>query len=135
MPGEDSEIADLVALRRLFVAVPHSQVAVRRFLADRKEIVGRRLIVAAAVRDLHTCRVVREGRSPMAVIELVGLDRRSDRKRVVVRLVKATARNVAGLKVVDRKAIGRKVIDQNAEHLSVADLAGNQRAATSTWKP
>ena len=136
-----SQVLDSVVLLRLLVAVPRSQAVVRRLPADRKEIVGRRLIEVVAVRDLRTWMVVREVLVLKVVIVLADRGLRVEkqvavqkvavrRKLVVVRLAKALARNVAGL-----KADARKVTVRNVEHLSVAGLAGNLRAATPMWKP
>ena len=146
--GEDLRIEDSVALRRLHVAVPRShvavprsQVVVRRLLADRKAIVDRRLIVVVAARDRRTWMAGREVLVRKAAIVQADRDLRDQKqvavqkvavsqKRAVVRLVKVIAPNAAGL-----KADVRKVTVQNVEHLSVADLAVNQRAITSMWKP
>ena len=119
-----SQVVDSVVLRRLLAAVPRSQVVVRRLRA------GRRLIEVVAVRDLRTWTVVREVLVRKAAIVLVAVRKVAvSRKPVVVRLAKVPPRNVAGL-----KADVRKVTVQNVEHLSVAGLAGNLRAATLMWK-
>ena len=138
---EDSEIADSVALRRLHVAVPRSQVVVRRLPADRKAIVVRRVIVVGVARDRRTWMAAHEALVRKAAIVLADQGLRVQKqvavqkavvsqKQIVDRLATVIARNMAGLKADARKAIG-----QNGEPPSVADLAGNQRTATPMWKP
>lgn len=116
-----------VARRRSLVAVHRSPVADHLLLVVRVRDAVRRLIVADVVRDLRTCRVVREALSLIVVAELVVRGRLSDRKQAVVRLSGAIDRNMA-----DLKACVRKVTVLNVEHRNAVVQAANQRATVRT---
>lgn len=116
-----------MARRRSLVAVHRSPVADHLLLVVRVRDAVRRLIVADVVRDLRTCRVVREALSLIVVAELVVRGRLSDRKQAVVRLSGAIDRNMA-----DLKAGVRKVTVLNVEHRNAVVQAANQRATVRT---